>query len=298
VTATTTILVTGASGGLGRALVPRLVSSGELRVRALVHRAPVTLQGCETVPGTLADGASLAPALRDARTVVHLAALTHSQRAAPYHEVNHEGTERLVEACRKSGVRRLVHVSSCSAHPGGGAYAESKWRAEQCVRESGLDWLVLRPAEGYGAGAREGVDELVRWVRRFPVVPILGDGRCTLSPVWVGDVIAAIADSVARDDLSGHTLVLAGPETLSYAALVDRLCAHFGVRRLKLHMPVVLVRAALGLAARLGVSRLAPDQLPRLLAPKCYDIASARVLLGYQPRGLEEGLATSSPVSR
>lgn len=288
--AATTILVTGASGGLGRALLPRLVARGDLRVRALVHRTPVALPGCETVRGALDDAASLAHALGRVDAVLHLAALPHSRRAALYHDVNYEGTRRLVAVCRQSGVRRLVHVSSCAAHPDGGAYAVSKLRAEQCVRESGLDWLVLRPAEGYGAGAREGVDELVRWVRKFPVVPILGDGQYRMSPVWVGDVIAALADSLVRDDLSRQILTLAGPETMSYAALIDRLSAHFGVRRLKLHLPVVLMRAVVGLAARLGVGRLAPDQLPRLLAPKDYDIGAACERLGYRPRRLEEGL--------
>jgi NADH dehydrogenase len=284
------VLVTGASGGLGRRLLPRLARRGELRVRALVHRTPPPATGGETVPGSLEDPRSLSEAMRGVHTVLHLAALTYANDVRRYERINREGTENVVAACESAGVSRLIYVSSSAAHPRGGGYAASKWAAERAVERAACAWLVLRPTEVYGGGTREGVHRLLEWVRRWPVVPVVGDGRCRICPVSAEDVDEALERAVLRADLAGRTLVLGGPEVMTLDALIDRLARYYGVRRLKLHLPRALAEPAFALAARLRPAKLARDQVARLVTDKEYDVETAPRLLGLRPRRLEDGL--------
>ena len=163
-------------------------------------------------------------------------------------------------------------------------------RAEELVRASPMGWTVLRPAEVYGAGS-EGLNGLIERVREGHWVPVIGDGRARLAPVFIEDVVLGFAAAIEREP-RGETLILAGPEELTYRELVTRLGRHFGRRPRILPVPLPLARlAALLLATLLRRPPLTRDQIPRLLSPKPYDIEEARVVLGFSPRSLEEGLA-------
>ncbi|VAX29025.1 hypothetical protein MNBD_NITROSPINAE05-960, partial [hydrothermal vent metagenome] len=190
------ILLTGASGGFGKRLIPALMAREKGNLRVLKHRAPVELPGSEQVSGELGDLDSLMTATSGIDTVIHLAALTHSPDRENYFEVNARGTKNLITACVRNKVTRFLYMSSGAAHPEGGAYSESKLQAENIVKESGLQWTILRPREVYGTGGKEGVNQLIRWVRKWPVIPVVGNGCYAMSPVFLEDVISATVEAV------------------------------------------------------------------------------------------------------
>ncbi|MFQ5716633.1 MAG: NAD-dependent epimerase/dehydratase family protein [Nitrospinales bacterium] len=284
------ILCTGATGGLGRSLVPRLVEQERLRVKALAHRSPLTLDGCEEATGDLNNPESLERVTVDIDTVVHLAALTHTNRRDDYFRVNLEGTRNLLKASVKNGVRRFVYVSSRTAHPKGGGYSESKFQAEELVKKSGLSWVILRPAEVYGEGSPDAINKLVRWIQKFKVVPIIGNGQYRLSPVFIDDVVLAMTQIIAMENLRGVTLTLGGPEEISFTSLVDRISRFLGVKRLKIFVPVLLVQCLVESVLLLKKDFLARDQIPRLLCDKLPGDDIPSDLLPYRPRKLEDGL--------
>ena len=181
-------------------------------------------------------------------------------------------------------------MSSRSAHAQGGGYAESKLAAEKVVKLSGFDWVIFRPAEIYGPGSRDAISQLIQWIKKFPLVPIIYDGLYKLSPVYIDDVIPPIVKAIEHNDLNGHTFMLGGPENMAFNTLIDRLVFYLGVRRVKIHLPVFLGRLLLPLAAALNNRPFYPDQIPRLLCDKAWDIDPPVRLLNYQPRKLEEGL--------
>jgi NADH dehydrogenase len=152
------ILVTGASGFVGRHVV-RDLSAGGVRVRALVRsaRGAAELEGaeCELVRGDVTDPASLLAAARGVRTIVHLVAIV-AGAPATFERVMAAGTGNLVEAARESGVRRIVLMSALGTGPGATVpYFRAKWAAEQAVASSGVDHAVLRPSFVFGTdGAR------------------------------------------------------------------------------------------------------------------------------------------------
>jgi nucleoside-diphosphate-sugar epimerase len=244
------VLVTGATGFIGRWLIARLAPAGH-DVVALVRRPDgAPLPGARIVAGGITDAAALGRAVDGCEAVVHLANASGVADAATVHEVNVGGTARLLEAAARAGVGRIVFTSSVSAcRPRVGAYGRTKQEAEALVRGGGLPAVVLRPSLVYGSLDAGMVATLVRHLRTLPVVPVVGDGRIAIDPVYVDDVCAVLEACLARDDVVGRTYDVLGPERVGFDEFLRRLGAALGVSRPIVHLPA---RPALALARLLG----------------------------------------------
>ncbi len=273
------VLVTGASGFIGRPLTRHLVARGH-RVRALVRRTeePGSLAEAECVTADLRDAPSLVRAVLGMEGIVHLACATGIARESVARAVNVEGTGMLLEAARRHGVRRLVFISSVSARRRRmGPYGRTKREGEALVAASGLEWVVLRPSLVYGPGEAGLFARLSHTLRSLPVVPVIGDGRIALDPVHVDDVCAVIEQCLTRGDVVGKTYDLLGPERLSFDQLLRRLAAELGVKARLLHVPGAV---ALPLAWALGLMMerppLSEDNVLGMISPAEVDGAAAR----------------------
>ena len=284
------ILVTGASSEMGSSLIRELLNNSGLKIRAMVHRSPVNIHGCEIRPGDLKKSDLLVKALFGIDTVVHIAALTKSTRELDYFEVNVRGTQNLIDASLDCGVKKIIYISSAAASLHGGGYSRSKLEAEQRIIKSGMQWVILRPSEVYGQRAGDSINQLIHWVQNYFFVPVIGVGSCKLSPVFIEDVVPAMALAIFNEELENKTIVLAGPEELTYDDLVDRIATYFGVKRFKLYLPEGLIRLGIMVISKLGMNFVVPDQIPRLLCNKSFRIDLAKEKLGYSPRILEEGI--------
>lgn len=282
-----TVLVTGGSGALGRRLVVALGAAG-WRTRCLVHRRAVP-EADEAVTGDIADLASLERAAAGVEAIVHLAGMTHARSAALYDSVNVEGTRHVLAAARSQAAPRIVHISTRAIALSGGAYSRSKLRAEELVRHSRLDHRILRLAEVYGAGGREGLDEIVARTRLGSPVLLVGRGEDQVCPVFVDDAIDAVTAALHEPRASGRTYTIAGEGTTvrDFAAECSRA---LGVRLRLVSVPAPAVRAAAALS-RIVPLPLYPDQLARLRSPKDPVSPEAHADLGFAPRSLRDGLA-------
>ncbi len=289
------LFITGASGSLGQRLIPALSAREKINIRTLEHRSQVQFPYCTCVPGALENFDSLVAATEGIDTVLHLAALTHSPHEEEYFKVNAEGTKALILACKRNKIRRFILMSSGAAHPGGGAYSASKLAAEEFVKQSGLPWVVLRPREVYRADGREGINQLIAWVRKYPLIPVIGNGRYSLSPVLIEDVVSATVEAVFRTDMADKTFDLSGPEDIVFTVLIDRLTDYFGVRVGKIFLPVPLLRGMIFLLNGLKINAMVPDQISRLLCDKSSARDTEIPLLKFKPRKLEEGLRKCFP---
>ena len=284
------LLITGASSVLASRLVALLRERGKFSFRLLEHRSPVRMESCETVSGNMTDPESLDRACQGMDGVLHLAALTRSCNTAEYFQVNREGTRNLIDACKKNDVRRFIFVSSAAAVGDGGAYCLSKLESEELVCDSGLQWIILRPSEVYGPEMKEGIGNLISWVKNLKYIPVIGNGSYCLSPVYIDDVVEAMAQVVANPDLISRKLNLCGPEIMPFVEVIDRLSRYLEVRRNKIFIPVWITRLAVSLASLVKLGSFTPDQIPRLLCGKDQDISQAATSISYSPRKLEEGL--------
>ncbi len=245
------ILLTGATGNVGSALLRRLVAEGK-PVRCLVRdprRLGVERVRVQIALGDLANPASFRNALRGVETVVHLAAAIRDQDTASIEELNAVATLRLLRAAERGGVKRFVFFSALGASLQSPArFFRAKALAEDAVRRSSLDAVVVAPSIVYSPG-----DPWVRLLERLsllPALPVSGDGQARYQPVWADDAAAvtmALLDGRGGGRASDGRLELAGPETLSYDEVVRVVLASLGRRRRLLHVPLPVVRTGLRL---------------------------------------------------
>lgn len=281
------VLVTGASGGIGESVCRALLDSRHAVLRLSRRERP----GADWVRGDILSPESYISSLDGLDAVVHLAAITHTNDVRLYDRVNAEGAKRLLEACQKAGIRRFIHVSTTAVGAHCGAYGASKAQAEDFVRASSLDWVILRPSEVYGAASGEAVSRVIEDVRtkRFVLYPM---GKNTLlAPVHVDDVVKAIVSALTTEHVR-ETYVLAGHDTLHYSEMVEMAGKAFGRGVLPVPVPLSCVRWGAALFALLGCKKppVVRDQVPRLCCEKDREIQRSMSKLGFAPRRFGEYL--------
>ena len=286
------LLLTGATGLIGSALLRRLTARGE-PVRCLV-RDPRRL-GAERVRvqitiGDLTDPRALRQAMRGARTVVHLAASHRDQPHATIEELAGVATWRLLRAAEQAGVEHFVFFSALGATPHHASRLHrAKALAEQAVREAALRTTTFAPSLVYAPGDRRLARlEKLAWL---PAVPLAGRGRARTQPIWAEDVADCVLAALERPgDAGSHArFELAGPDLLTHREVVELALRAARRRRRLLPVPAPLLRPLLrGYETLTGPAALATWDEAELLAvtmrtPRGTADAEA---LGVHPRAL------------
>jgi uncharacterized protein YbjT (DUF2867 family) len=285
------ILVTGAAGFIGARVVHEL-RARDREVRALVHSpahaGSLANWDVELVSGDVADPASLRVAAEGCDEVVHLVSIL-TGRKADFERVMVEGTRNLVAAATP---KRLVLMSANGVDSPGASgipYFEAKREMERAVRESGLEFVILRPSFVFGDGGA--LATFLRLARRSPVTPIIGDGTPRIQPVWVDDVARAVAESLERPEAAGRTLELGGPDIVTWDEFWARLKKAAGVRRPTVHVPFSVMRVQAALLEKLPNPPITRDQLRMLQAgDNVVTGESAAAVLGLELVPLDEQL--------
>jgi NADH dehydrogenase len=251
------LLLTGATGLVGRAVLRRLAASGT-PVRCLVRdprRLGPDRVRVQIALGDLADPQSFRNALRGVETVVHLAATIRDQPRGSIEELDGIATWRMVEAAGRSGVERFVFFSAlgASAHDRT-RLLRAKALAEQAVRDGPVASVIFAPSLVYAPG--DAWLTLLSRLALLPVMPISGRGRAVYQPIWADDVARCVCAELATSGAPGtRRYELAGPETLSYEAIVRLALRSFDKRRPLLHVPIPLVAGGLRALEVLARSR-------------------------------------------
>ena len=265
------VLFTGASSEPGERVLRRLLGYPDYsEIWCGIHRRDVPIKHPKLRKFDLDLSAKFRldqiPAPLD--LVIHFGAVTHEQDEKAYWNINLHGTERLLEAARARGCRRFFYVSTRCATTGSGAYGESKLAAEAELKN--VDWeslLIVRPAEVYGAGAREGVDNFVRLAARLHIVPLLwGHPGIKFAPIHIDDLVECICLLLTSNPTGVQILELCGPEKLNGVTLALRLAKRY----IAVPLPIWFTGLALMLRAlrTFGWSPVTRDQLSRLIGPK------------------------------
>lgn len=282
------ILLTGATTHTGRRLVRRLLECGAT-LRCLVHtpehrdRLPADPH-LEIATGSADDPADLRRALAGVATVIHLA--------------GHRFTPALIAALAAEAPRefRLLAQSSTRLL----SRFETPTRAS-VERAEGLvfaaprtiRWTILRPSMIFGGPEDNNLERVAKALRRSRVFPLIGGGRNLVQPLFVWDLVAAHVAALARPESVGQAYTLAGPEAVTYRAMIEAVARAAGLPRpLFVPLPIGPMRFAARLARGLWRrSPLHPEMVQRFAEDKAFDTAPARRDLGFAPTPLDEALA-------
>ena len=308
----TCVLVTGATGFVGRSVCRALTRAGHAVVAAVrsadaSHLLPQVHR--HAVVGDLAGGGDWQDAVQGIDVVVHLAARVHvldetaADPAAEYQRVNVDATVRLAEAAAAAGVRRVLFVSSVKVHGEGAArayteadrpqprdaYARSKWEAEQrlgeIARRTGLEVCVLRPPLVYGREVGGNFRRLLRLVDMATTVPLpLGAIENRRSMVYVDNLADAVVTCVRHPAAAGELFLVSDGEDLSTSEVLGRLAGIAGSRARLFPVPF----AVLATGARLLGKE---PEVRRLFGSLTVDSSKIRRRLGWAPpHTVDEGL--------
>jgi len=230
------IAITGATGFIGSHLTARLTSEGHEVVR-IARRSRCA--DAELVVNSLDDVDQLTQAFAGCRAVAHCAGINREIGDQTYKRVHVDGTRNVVEAAKRAGVEKIVLTSFLRARPDcGSPYHESKWAAEEIVRNSGLDYTVLKAGVIYGRGDHM-LDHLSHALHTFPVFATVGLEEKSIRPLAIEDLVHIMRAALVDRRLKRQTLAVLGPEEIYLSEAVRRVAEVVGKQPLMFPLPVV-----------------------------------------------------------
>ncbi len=289
------ILVTGASGFVGRNLLQYLGKKGKIGVRVFVHKKDVDMKPpvIEKVQGDIRYYNSLEKAFlgEPLDAVVHLAAVIKSPKQGDFDEVNVEGTKNLVRLAEIYEVKKFIFPSSdfilyedVAPNP----YGISKRKCEEIITASNLDFTIFRPTPIFGSGDTKNFASLTSLIKKYPIVPAV---HCLMEPVYVGDVAKMIVAALENPLASRQIYYLPGGAKYSFPDILSIIAKHLRLKRLIIPLPPQIFLLALKIYENLFHNPLLESyQVKKWLKTQPLEVLKTKKDLGYNPIAFEEGV--------
>ncbi len=299
------ILVTGASGFVGRHTVAALLRAGHEVVGMSRETPPEErrVPGAAYVTGDVTSAATLTPdTFAGCDAVVHLVGIIQEVRGQgqTFETVHVQGTKNILAAAKEAGIAgRFVYLSALgSTADAPSRYSQTKAAAEQAVRESGIPFTLFRPSIILGPDG-----DFVRQMEALlkkppgapfppPFVPVPGSGANRFQPLWVGDLTACIVRCLTDPATVNQTYEIGGETTVTFNTLLQAFGRHLGIKKPLLHVPMPLMFAAASvLQTLLPRPPVTTDQLLNLMRDNTCDNGPAQAAFGIAPLPFEQTLA-------
>jgi len=293
------ILVTGATGFVGRRLVSRLTREANLKARILLRpgtdmsRLPRPLT-VHTMVGDVTDAESLLAAMNGVHTIIHLVGTESRGRKARLNIVDTAGAKAVVDAALAARVGRIIYISRpgadrASAFP----VLRAKGEIEDAIRRSGLSFTILRSAVLFGDGDNFS-ENIAMMVGSFPVFFVAGDGESVFQPLWVEDLVTCLLMTLESLDTIDSVITLGGPELLSYRRIAMRVMHTMGTRHPIVGLPLLINQAGIwffdGLFARWPITG---HWVEMFSSNQAAELGTVERTFGFRPASFDVG--TLSP---
>jgi uncharacterized protein YbjT (DUF2867 family) len=286
-------------------MIRRLLADGHA-VRALVRGRPGEkahlLQAYHHdgdfayVPGDVVSGNGLDAAMQGCDAVIHLVGIILEKGSNTFDAVHHIGTKNVVEAARRTGIRRFIHMSALGVRPDGVvAYQITKWKGEEEVRQSGIPYCILRPSLIFGSYGGF-VTDMENVMKKAPLFrPIPGDGSPKFRPIFIDDVTCCFSRALTEDAATNQTIELGGADELTLNEVLREIAHCAGIRKPALHVPLPLMFLCARLMKFLPNPPVTADQLRMLREGSTCDIGPMKRIFALEPKGFQlcgKGMST------
>jgi uncharacterized protein YbjT (DUF2867 family) len=243
------VAVFGASGFIGRYVVKRLAAKGCVVAaagrdpeKAKLLRPMGDVGQVAPIKASITNEAQVAAALAGMDAAVNLVGILHGRGAYSFKAVHEEGAARVARLAAKAGVKHLVHISAIGASPdAASAYASTKGRGEEAVRQAFPTSVILRPSIVFGPEDHF-FNRFAQMAQMSAILPLIGGGKTKFQPVYVGDVADAVIKALDEPGAAGHVFELGGPGTYTFRQLLEIMLAEIGRKRALLTLSYGLAR--------------------------------------------------------
>lgn len=276
-------MVTGATGFTGQRVLPLLMGKGEicclLRPNSDVRK--IEEFGYEIVFGDLGNLDSLKKAMFGSDALINIASIGFGHAPG------------IVNTAEKAGIKRAIFISTTALFTQLDVTSKSvRQQAEDCIKASKLEWTILRPTMIYGSPGDRNMIRLIRFLDRFPVIPIFGNGNYLQQPVYVNDVAKSIVGLLFNDNTIQKVFNISGKFPHTYNNIIDLTAKALRKKTIKIHLPFKLSLYAIRLYENISSKPLITcEQIMRLNEHKNFDYSYAKEIFGYNPSSFEEGIS-------
>jgi uncharacterized protein YbjT (DUF2867 family) len=289
------VLLTGATGFIGRAVAQALRQRGHTVVPATRHPPAGQPEYVQADFASVPSRQWWVPRLAGIDAVVNAVGILREQGGQTFEALHHRAPAELFHACEAAGVRSVVQVSALGADASGRTgYHRSKKAADDVLRSLPLRAAIVQPSLVYGPGGTSAA--LFNKLAAAPLLPFPAGGRMAVQPVHVDDVVQGIVALVESPPGGVTTFAFAGPQPLTLAAYLRELRVAMGERPRQwvLPVPAFLFRAGAALAGRVPGSMLDRDTADMLLAGNATQANGLPALLGRAPRAPRDFIAPAA----
>lgn len=277
------ILLTGATGFLGGYVLEELVKRGHevtCFVRKTSNLEKIKQLNVPYIFGELDDFKSICKALEDKEALINIASLGFGH--AP----------NIINACHEMNIKRAIFISTTGIFTKLNPDSKGiRLEAERLIKESDLDYTIIRPTMIYGTPKDRNMWRLVKYLKKLPVLPILGNGTYLQQPVYVKDLAWAVVSAYETNLSIKKAYNISGLEALTYNDVVDVAGKTLGKKVLKIHVPMKLSYSLLKFYEKISSNpKLKAEQVLRLNENKDFSHEDAAKDFGYKPMTFHEGI--------
>jgi len=288
------ILITGGTGFVGQTIIRALLDENvptRCLARKGTYHEQFDVSSLELAWGDITDEVSLEQATQGIDTVIHCVGILQEKgKNITHQKIVVEGTRHLLRACQKSQVKKIIYISGLgTSEKAASKYHKAKWAAECMIRESGLQYVIFRPSVIFGEGD-DFLNKFIKMIQFSPFLPVIGDGKYKLQPVSVHDLVNCIHQCVEDETIQNKVFEIGGPQRLEFNEIMDIMLKGAGKRRLKVHIPLVVMKQQVKILEKLPNPPLTGDQLIMLQTDNVCDNSTIHSTFHLNLTPLSEGL--------
>lgn len=283
--------ITGSTGLVGSYLIQNLALDKKNHLICLIHQKQYKgniFTNTKFIQGDLNDFESLVSGSKYADIIIHCAAAINPKKNKDYYLVNYHGTRNLVKAALINKTKLFIFFSSWATNPHAGDYAKSKLLAEQEIKKLPR-YLIIRPADIFSE-QKSHLYSLLTYIKKLPVIPIIGTGEYIVSPIYITDLINAVFYLVKKKEIN-KTYTLIGPKIYSFNQIINLLLKHLKLKKPIIHIPSTIAYPLIKITDIVNLPfTFTIEKYKRLTAKKNLENVLSFYTVGIKPTTFEEAI--------